>query len=111
MIEPKRSGRTFENLCDIRKYAHPDVLAEAQCNLGGHTIERVWYLLSVYGDRFCPASLLLSNSCSKIRSVRKLIFYSSRCTVATSICQPMHFGRDTSLTSIRVKKMASTFSF
>ena len=32
-IEPKSSGRTFEKLCDIQKYAHPDFLAEAQCNL------------------------------------------------------------------------------
>ena len=41
---PKTSGRTFEKLCDIRKYAHPDFLAKAQCNLGGHTIERVRYI-------------------------------------------------------------------
>ena len=40
----KSSGRTFEKLCDIRKYAHPDFLAEVQCNLGGHTIERVRYM-------------------------------------------------------------------
>ena len=38
----KSSGRTFEKLCDIRKYAHaPDFLDEVQCNLGGRTIERV----------------------------------------------------------------------
>ena len=43
IIEPKSSGRTFEKLCDIRKYAHPDFLAEVQCNLGGRTIERVLY--------------------------------------------------------------------
>ena len=45
IIDPKRSGHTFEKLCDIRKYAHPNFLAEAQCNLGGHTIERVWYMI------------------------------------------------------------------
>ena len=39
IIEQKSSGRTFEKLCDIRKYAHPDFLAEVQCNLGGRTIE------------------------------------------------------------------------
>ena len=44
IIEPKSSGRTFEKLCDIRKYAHPDFLAEVQCNLGGRTIERVRYM-------------------------------------------------------------------
>ena len=44
IIEPKSSGRTFEKLCDIRKYAHPDFLAETQCNLGGCTIERVQYI-------------------------------------------------------------------
>ena len=46
MIEPKSSGCmtcTFEKLRDIRKYAHPDFLAEVQCNLGGRTIERVRY--------------------------------------------------------------------
>ena len=43
IIEPKSGGPTFEKLCDIRKYAHPDFPAEAQCNLGGRTIERVWY--------------------------------------------------------------------
>ena len=43
IIEPNCSGRTFEKSCDIRKYAHPDFLAEAQCNLGGRTIERVRY--------------------------------------------------------------------
>ena len=43
IIEPKSSGRTFKKLCDIRKYAHPDFLAEVQCNLGGRTIERVRY--------------------------------------------------------------------
>ena len=37
----KSSGRTFEKLYDIRKYAHLDFLAEVQCNLGGRTIERV----------------------------------------------------------------------
>ena len=45
-IEPKSSGRTFEKLCGIRNYAHPDFLAEVQCNLGGRTIERVRYLFS-----------------------------------------------------------------
>ena len=45
IIEPKSSGRTFEKLCDIRKYANPDFLAEAQCNLAGRTIERVRYTI------------------------------------------------------------------
>ena len=31
-------------LHDIRKYAHPDFLAQVQCNLGGRTIERVRYM-------------------------------------------------------------------
>ena len=41
IIEPKSNGRTFEKFYVIRKYAHPDFLAEVQCNLGGRTIERV----------------------------------------------------------------------
>ena len=44
IIEPKSGGRTFEKLYDIRKYAHPNFLAEVQCNLGGRTIERVRYM-------------------------------------------------------------------
>ena len=43
IIKPKSSGRTFDKLYDIRKYAHPDFLA-VQCNLGGRSIERVRYL-------------------------------------------------------------------
>ena len=55
IIEPKSSGRTFEKLCDIRKYAHPDFLAEVQCNLGGRTIERVRYY---HITEICMASIL-----------------------------------------------------
>ena len=50
IITPKNSGRTFEKLHDIRKYAHPDFLPEAQCNFGGCTIERVRYTIKYFGN-------------------------------------------------------------